>query len=135
MKIRAFLNRFDSLINDNLNNNPQLIGSSISDVNRLSPNWSKRLIEKTQMVGGKHLERSLINLNERLQTSLRDEQMTDDRILAAQLKVSELETSWKPAEPVSLTGGTGSGVAAAMVTRWTDVIKTEWKERGGKSES
>lgn len=82
------------------------------------------------MVGGKHLERSLINLNERLQTSLRDEQMTDDRILAAQLKVSELETSWKPAEPVSLTGGTGSGVAAAMVTRWTDVIKTEWKEMG-----
>lgn len=38
MKIRAFLSHFDSLINDNLNNNPQLIGSSISDVNRLSPN-------------------------------------------------------------------------------------------------
>lgn len=82
---------------------------------------------KTQLVGGKHLERSLINLNERLQTSLRDEQMTDDRILAAHVKMSELETGGtsEPVPLVSCTGSTGSGVAAAMVTRWTDVRKTD----------
>lgn len=72
--------------------------------------------EKTQLVGGKHLERSLINLNERLQTSLRDEQMTDDRILAAQLKVSELETSWKPAAPVNQSHR--SAVLVPLVQAW-----------------